>query len=235
MKRGFTLVELLIVMAILAILVTAMVGALNPAMLVNKANDARRKKDLNRIKVSLEEYYNDNGCYPNGAALAALKDPANCFQDIDLFPQLKPWVCDPVTKVPYIMVVDPSSCPTWYKIYTKLMNPADVDIPQGWQYQIGYHVGGRGSTPNDSNIVSTLINYGVSSANVSWSEAVISDECDTSGNNGCNYQTWDSQHGVNVCNAGATDHCLYPDNCYAGPCKPECKVACCPAADGLCH
>ena len=45
-KKGFTLVELLIVMAILLMMATMMVGTLNSVGIFNKARDARRKKIL---------------------------------------------------------------------------------------------------------------------------------------------------------------------------------------------
>jgi len=62
-KKGFTLVELLIVMAILLMMATMMVGTLNSVGIFNKARDARRKKDIGRIKIAFEDYYNDKGCY----------------------------------------------------------------------------------------------------------------------------------------------------------------------------
>jgi prepilin-type N-terminal cleavage/methylation domain-containing protein len=63
-SKGFTLMELLIVMAILMILIIILIGIINPASLVGKANDSRRKKDLDAIRKSFEEYFNDKGVYP---------------------------------------------------------------------------------------------------------------------------------------------------------------------------
>ncbi len=62
--KGFTLVELLIVIAVLGILSVGAIVVLNPQQQIRKANDARRKSDLNYITHLLNLYYNDNGKYP---------------------------------------------------------------------------------------------------------------------------------------------------------------------------
>ena len=65
MKRyGFTLVELLIVVALVGIIALAMIVLFNPWQQINKAYDARRKHDLDVLQKSFEDYYNDKGCYP---------------------------------------------------------------------------------------------------------------------------------------------------------------------------
>lgn len=55
-KKGFTLVELLIVVGILAVLATVVVLVLNPAQLFAQARDARRVEDLNSIRGALNLY-----------------------------------------------------------------------------------------------------------------------------------------------------------------------------------
>lgn len=61
-KNGFTLVELLIVIAILAILSTLGVSNFQSARI--KARDISRKSDLQTISKSLESYVNDHRSYP---------------------------------------------------------------------------------------------------------------------------------------------------------------------------
>lgn len=63
-KRGFTLIELILVGGILGIMAIGMVVVANPQEQFKKANDARRKADLAQIQRSLEGYYQDNGRYP---------------------------------------------------------------------------------------------------------------------------------------------------------------------------
>lgn len=61
-NKGFTLVELLVVIAIIAILVVLILVALGVAR--QKARDSQRKTDLRSIQTALELYASDNGTYP---------------------------------------------------------------------------------------------------------------------------------------------------------------------------
>ncbi len=64
-QAGFTLIELIIVIGIIAILASMVLFIVNPVAQFQKANDARRKSDLSQIQKALEQYYEDNnGVYP---------------------------------------------------------------------------------------------------------------------------------------------------------------------------
>jgi prepilin-type N-terminal cleavage/methylation domain-containing protein len=61
-KKGFSLIELLVVISIIAILTTvAVVGLQN---INKKAGDTRRLSDLRRIQIAIETYRNVNNKYP---------------------------------------------------------------------------------------------------------------------------------------------------------------------------
>lgn len=61
---GFTLIELIIVTAIVALIATASMAVLNPFSQFQKARDARVKSDLTQVQKALESYYQDKGSYP---------------------------------------------------------------------------------------------------------------------------------------------------------------------------
>lgn len=61
--KGFTLVELLVVMAILAVLVTLIAGGFRTAQM--RGRDAKRKSDLKELANSLELYFSDHRAYPS--------------------------------------------------------------------------------------------------------------------------------------------------------------------------
>ncbi len=61
-RSGFTLIEILVVMAIIGVLVTLGVGSFRGSQL--KSRDTRRKTDLKQITTALEAYYNDWSQYP---------------------------------------------------------------------------------------------------------------------------------------------------------------------------
>ncbi|MEI6660470.1 MAG: prepilin-type N-terminal cleavage/methylation domain-containing protein [bacterium] len=67
-NRGFTLVELLVVISIISLLSSVVLSALNSARA--KGRDARRKSDIHQIQLALELYYDANGSYPPSPAYA---------------------------------------------------------------------------------------------------------------------------------------------------------------------
>lgn len=216
MKRsGFTLVELIVVITIVAILAITMIGVFNAPAIFNKARDASRKKDIGRIRVAFEEYFNDKGCYPSSTLVADLNNSVNCNKAI-FSPWLSNWPCDP-SKQPYKIIVEDSrfsKCNKWFKILTNLENKSDANIPVGWKYLSTYTLGGE--------ITAEMVNYGVSSSNINWFDVSINPECAMFG--GCYYKP-DPVDAPNVCNSAGTG-CVGP-NCYTGLCKLSCQVACC--------
>ena len=63
--KGFTLIELLIVIGIIAILVVALVIAVNPAEKLAQARDRRRLSDVETIYGVIEQYvFSNNGELP---------------------------------------------------------------------------------------------------------------------------------------------------------------------------
>jgi len=213
--KGFSLTELLVVVAIIAIMVAIFTGAINPIAQINKANDSRRKKDLNRIKIAFEDYYNDNSCYPTQDFIEQLTNASNCGDDEMFSPWLTDWPCDPVSKEPYMIVVeDDDDCPDWFKIYANLENRNDNDIPEGWYSEgTGILLSGGYSIDN--------VNYGTSSTNVSWFEDtfVCSGEC----------VTWTSDTSCDDQSEGC-----YGPGCYLGDChNPRCQCNDC--RFGVCY
>ncbi len=59
-QKGFTLVEVLIVVAVIAILGAIAVMTLNPAQASQKARDAQRRKDVATYQSIIEQYLEDN-------------------------------------------------------------------------------------------------------------------------------------------------------------------------------
>jgi prepilin-type N-terminal cleavage/methylation domain-containing protein len=71
-QRGFTLIEILIVVAIIAILASVVLVGLGPTQ--QQGRDARRISDLRETQTALELYFNKCGFYPGGANCAAASD-----------------------------------------------------------------------------------------------------------------------------------------------------------------
>lgn len=69
-KKGFTIIELLIVIAIIGLLATISMVALNGARL--KGRDAKRVGDIRQVQTALELYFNDQNSYPVTATTLTL-------------------------------------------------------------------------------------------------------------------------------------------------------------------
>ncbi|OGK14615.1 hypothetical protein A3C98_00140 [Candidatus Roizmanbacteria bacterium RIFCSPHIGHO2_02_FULL_37_15] len=77
-KRGFTLLEMLVVIGIISILIG--IGAVSYSTAQKKARDSKRKLDIGAIKNAMEQYYSlCNGSYP--AAAAGGKVPSSIQTD----------------------------------------------------------------------------------------------------------------------------------------------------------
>ncbi len=61
---GFTLVELLIVIALIGVLAVALVATLDPIEQINKARDSRFKNDSAELLAAIERYYASTQNYP---------------------------------------------------------------------------------------------------------------------------------------------------------------------------
>ncbi len=120
-SAGLTLVELVIVMTIVVVLATTFL--MNYLAQIRKANDGRRRRDLYELQRAMEDYYNDNGCYPQGEDLLKLQ---HCDSH-DFRPWLNSVPCDPRSHQPYKIIVEDDSCPSWFSIYTNLFYPRKGD------------------------------------------------------------------------------------------------------------
>lgn len=65
MNRGFTLHEILIVVALLAIISGGALTSVNIKGQIEKSRDAQRKTDIKKLNIAFEHYYNDHNCYPS--------------------------------------------------------------------------------------------------------------------------------------------------------------------------
>ena len=82
-RKGFTLIEILIVVAIIAILASVVLVGLGPTQQAGR--DSRRLSDLHEVQNGLELYYNACGYYPGKDATT----PCTGYQNVGSYTALK--------------------------------------------------------------------------------------------------------------------------------------------------
>jgi prepilin-type N-terminal cleavage/methylation domain-containing protein len=121
LQSGLTMIEILIVVAIIGLLVVLAITQLPKQ--ISKGRDARRKSDLQKIKIAFEDYFSDKECYPPPDILE------NCGSN-DLSPYMASIPCDPQTKTKYLYAPEAETCPHYYRVYSNLELDIDPIIKQ---------------------------------------------------------------------------------------------------------
>jgi prepilin-type N-terminal cleavage/methylation domain-containing protein len=139
--RGFTLVEILIVVMIIAILAVIALMLSNPTRQRQKLYDVKRKRDLNQLKGLYALFYDQHSRYPTGEELCydtPTVSGATCTchicgveRDNKVFgQQLQTLYCDPEhPKSTYVYQYACGDYPDWYKIYTHLSIDDSAQLP----------------------------------------------------------------------------------------------------------
>lgn len=142
-KNAFTLVELLVVMAIIGVLVTLVAASFRSAQL--RGRDAQRKSDLRNTMNSLELFFSDYGRYPasdgNGGIAGCPYDPTTgmgqpCSWGLESFTDgkttyFKVLPQDPATNQTYYYRVIDSPTNQKVQLFARLENSKDPDCIDG--------------------------------------------------------------------------------------------------------
>ncbi len=93
-SRGFTLIELMIVMSIMGILIT--IAAPNLKQSIVRAREAVLREDLFQMREAIDQYYADHGKYPAALSdLTNLQEKAKSYLRIipkDPFTNAEDWI-----------------------------------------------------------------------------------------------------------------------------------------------
>lgn len=118
-NRGFTLVELLVVISILGILVT--IGLVSFRSSQARGRDAKRKSDLKQVSSALELYYSDYNKYPDSLSWGSefTDNKTTYFKELPK---------DPASSLVYLYrVVDPPANQK-FQLFAHLENAEDINL-----------------------------------------------------------------------------------------------------------
>jgi prepilin-type N-terminal cleavage/methylation domain-containing protein len=164
-KKGFTLGELMIVVALITLVSSAFLAVFNPFSQIAKGKDKKRKSDLHTLKTSLEDFYNDKGYFPRtndicfDNATGDDTDGYSCHICNGELPTGLDLPCDPKHPTEdYLYHVPNNNSPQSYWVYSNLDYENDPIIEE-----LGCDNGSCGPLPNGPFVYE----YGISSTNVS--------------------------------------------------------------------
>jgi len=76
-KSGFTLLEILLVIGIIAILAGIVIVAINPSKQLAQVRNSQRKSDIKQINNAITQYYIDNSSFPSTISTTTLTEVCN--------------------------------------------------------------------------------------------------------------------------------------------------------------
>lgn len=141
-QLGFTLVEYLVAITILAGLAGGVLFTLNPFTQVERSRDAQRRQDIQQIKNASEAYYQDTSCYPVEIPFG---DEWSENGEIYMTEVPQDPTCGQLGGECYYYITDTESdCPQWNVTFARLSQPdpnalicplsslSDTCVPEGY-------------------------------------------------------------------------------------------------------
>jgi prepilin-type N-terminal cleavage/methylation domain-containing protein len=135
-RAGFTLMELLLTLGILSILMSVIIGAINPGKRIGAARDAVRKNDLGALARAIEAYWTTHGATLPDAGQTRTSTVANGGSPTNA--DGKGWIWADLTAEMKTIPVDPlNNGSHWYQYYGdgavgsnrfKLQTPVEADF-----------------------------------------------------------------------------------------------------------
>ena len=214
-REGITLIEVLVAVCILAIL--TVLFSSNYMTQLKKSRDGKRKADMEKIKTSFEDYYNDNGCYPTDVSVFENCGSKDLYADGGFAPWLVSIPCDPLEN-PYEIIINESTCPSQFAIYTNMeyLNDPQVKANDCYPGCGDYNFSYSSDNVNPSDLLGPF-------GDPTNTPPVPTPTIDVGGcGTGC--FRWDvGQQKCNVTNEGTCKGV----NCYVGDCREGCQVDIC--------
>jgi len=163
--KGFTLIEIIVVLALLGVVAASALATIDPFGQLQKSNDAHRKADLESVQHALELYYQDKGGYPTSSAdFQIMNGPITVSWGSSWSPYMTTLPKDPSLSNRYVYYSPPSASGQAYYLYANLQRGAK-DKQSCNNGNACPSIGSAAGFPT-GNACGGVCNYGVSSSNV---------------------------------------------------------------------
>lgn len=205
-NQGMSLAEVMIIILIAVTFLVA--GYIAFIGQIGKRRDAKRRDDLERIRVAFEDYFNDTGCYPSSIVLE------NCGED-SFQPYLERIPCDPETNEPYLIYVQQTACPSWYLVLSTMEHLSSLSnrCQDGCGFEneekaYYYYVGSGNISPWE---IDEFLGFGETGTGECPVETIGCFEIDSQGE--CN----------------SSEDCTISESCFSDDsCTASCRIESCP-------
>jgi prepilin-type N-terminal cleavage/methylation domain-containing protein len=194
MKKGFTLLEILLVIAAIGVLAAIVIVALNPTRQLSQVRNTTRRSDINNLAKAFDQYLIDEGSYPSGLTSSyqelCFQDASDCTGLLDVRSDMAPRYLAGVPRDPslngnnsgYRVAINPDNNKISIKVLTPELgesisiNPVSEFILYAWGLnnngQLGDASQNNSATPLRIDETSSWLDV---SANGNFSIAVRSD------------------------------------------------------------
>ena len=156
-KKGFTLVELLVVIALVSVIAAMSLVALNPADIFARSRDSKRFADMAMLMNAFERYNIDNGSYPDLVGVMRISSSLPQEQTGPLQSAVNGWIVSDVSKYISRLSTDPKNVDFLVYRYKRSENAYELDCylefyKERAQTDGGNNVG-RFEVGNDMNLL----------------------------------------------------------------------------------
>lgn len=142
---GLTLVELIVVIAILVMLMVSAVFILRPDQKRKKAQDEKRLSDISMLERAINEYLVDNGNYPDEANVTRISTTLPPGSPGSLASSTAGWINQDLSRYVARLPLDPINDGNYYYSYRHTVNAYELNARLEYltEYAVNSYDGGN--------------------------------------------------------------------------------------------
>jgi len=145
-KKGFTLVELLLVISLVSILSGLCLAIINPRSFFARARDSKRLANMALLMETVERYNIDNGSYPDAMDVMRVSSSLPPGQIGPLVDAENGWIAGGLSKYTSVIPIDPVNSDFLVYRYKRLEGSYELDCYMEYYKENAQSDGGNNET-----------------------------------------------------------------------------------------